>query len=244
MEPALAPIYRHGVFFPDDAWVTNPLRLSQALAAVFERQGGVIKRATVLMIETDRAGPRRIVTRDGGHDLAAAAWLVVAAGAFSKPFARHVGANVPLDTERGYHVMFPRPGVNLRTAIVHGEGMFAAMPMEHGVRFAGTVEFGGLDAPPNKARTDALSAHARRMFPNLNESGAATWLGFRPSMPDSLPVIGRSPRFPNVLLAFGHGHLGLTLGAITGKMVAAMASGQTLDFDTSPYRVERFRRLM
>jgi D-amino-acid dehydrogenase len=110
------------------------------------------------------------------------------------------------------------------------------------LRFAGTVELGGLDAPPNYDRAEKLLTHGRRMFPGLESRDASRWMGFRPSMPDSLPVIGRVPGLPNAVLAFGHGHLGLTLGAITGKLAAALALGRPPALDVTPYRAERFQR--
>jgi D-amino-acid dehydrogenase len=112
--------------------------------------------------------------------------------------------------------------------------------MAEGFRIAGTVEFGGLEAPPDWRRADALVAHARRLFPGLSTEGAQRWMGYRPSMPDSLPVIGRSPKHRNAYFAFGHGHLGLTLGAVTGRLIADLVVGRTPSLDPSPYGIDRF----
>src|SRR4030095_6483391 len=122
-----------------------------------------------------------------------------------------------------------------------GEGYFSAVPMADGIRLAGTVEFGGLELPPNPDRWTTMTTRARRLFPGLREEARSTWMGFRPSMPDSLPVIGRSSRSPRIYFAFGHGHLGLTLGPITGLMIADVVAGRTPTVDLAPYAIERFR---
>ncbi|MBT4043598.1 MAG: FAD-binding oxidoreductase, partial [Rhodospirillaceae bacterium] len=113
-------------------------------------------------------------------------------------------------------------------------------PMSDGLRLAGTVEFGGLTAPPNYARADAILTKAKRLFPGLKDSGAERWMGHRPSMPDSLPVISRSSRFSRVFYAFGHGHLGLSLGAVTGRLIADLVQDRAAEIDTAPFRADRF----
>jgi D-amino-acid dehydrogenase len=176
-------------------------------------------------------------TEAGTHAVDA---VVVAAGAWSAELARQLGHRVPLDTERGYHVMLPDPGVMPRLPIYSGDHSFAVTPLAHGLRFAGTVELGGLDAPPNYARADVLLERGRRMFPGLRDSGMTQWMGFRPSMPDSVPVIAASPRHRNAFFAFGHGHLGLTLAAVTGRLVADLVAGRETGIDMAPFRVDRF----
>jgi len=165
---------------------------------------------------------------------------VIAAGAWSKRLAAELGSNPPLETERGYHVQFPEPGVLPRMPIYSTERAFVAAPLEVGLRIAGTVELGGLDADPNWDRAEVLRGHARRWFPGLQEAGATRWMGFRPSMPDSLPVIGRSPRFSNAIFAFGHGHCGMMMGARTGEIVASLLAERDPGLDMTPYRVTRF----
>ncbi|HUL52635.1 MAG TPA: FAD-binding oxidoreductase, partial [Opitutaceae bacterium] len=166
--------------------------------------------------------------------------VVVAAGAWSKHLTAMLGHKVPLDTERGYHVTLPKPGKMPRMPLYSGDHSFAVTPLEVGLRFAGTVELGGLDAPPNYARAEVLMKHGRRMFGDLDETGRSDWMGFRPSMPDSLPVIGRGRRHANTWFAYGHGHLGLTLGPITGKTIADLVAGRNPGFDLSPFRIDRF----
>ena len=166
--------------------------------------------------------------------------LVIAAGAFSRPFTKAVGTSPPLDTERGYHLWLPDPGVEMRRPVVVGDHKFGIVPMTGGIRLVGTVEFGGLSLAPDWRRADILAELAKPFVPDLNLAGAERWMGYRPSMPDSLPVIGRAPGRRNVYLAFGHGHLGLTMGAVTGRIIADLASGETPEIDLSPFDADRF----
>jgi D-amino-acid dehydrogenase len=147
---------------------------------------------------------------------------------------------VPLDTERGYHLMLPKPGVELRMPIIAGERKIGITPMTGGIRLAGTVEFAGLARAPDYRRARIMAAMAREVVPGIDATGAAEWMGFRPSMPDSLPVIGRSPRHDNAFFAFGHGHSGLTLGAVTGSLITDLVMARTPPVDLAPYRADRF----
>ncbi len=237
LEPSLSPDIKRGVFSPDCLRVANPLTLSQRLAGALARGGGTIRREAVTDVECEAEGPAAVVTDAGRHE---ADRLVLAMGAFSKPWAAKLGARVPLDTERGYHLMLPDPGVDLRTPLVVGDHRFGIVPMAHGIRLAGTAELASVDAPPNYRRSRMLGPMAQKIVPGLNLEGAEEWMGFRPSMPDSLPVIGPVPGSGRALLAFGHGHLGLTLGAITGRIVADLVAGRDSGFDRSPYRADRF----
>jgi glycine/D-amino acid oxidase-like deaminating enzyme len=166
--------------------------------------------------------------------------VVVAAGAWSRPLAERLGAPTLLDTERGYHMHYPEPGIAPRLPVYSTERAFVATPLEHGLRVAGTVELGGLQAPPNWERAKVLERNVSRIYPGLETEGGKPWMGFRPSMPDSLPVIGRSPRHPNAFLAFGHGHCGLMLSARTGALLADMVAGRGTPIDMTPYRPDRF----
>lgn len=238
-EPSLAPIYRHGALYPENAYVLDPYRLAQRLAEAVIRQGGRIERRALIGFEFRDGRPVAGRTAEGAIPFDA---VVIATGAWSRPLARALGRDLPLDTERGYHITLPSPGVSPRRPIYSGDHSFAVTPLEIGLRFAGTVELGGLQAPPNYQRAETLLTHGRRMFEGLDARGASRWMGFRPSMPDSLPVIGGVPGLPNAVLAFGHGHLGLTLGAVTGKLAAALALGRPPGLDVTPYRPERFGR--
>ncbi|HXV22948.1 MAG TPA: FAD-binding oxidoreductase [Alphaproteobacteria bacterium] len=237
-EPSLTSIYRHAVLYPENAHMLDPYRLALSLAEAVKRAGGRIERRALLGFEHRDGGPVTGRTAEGEIPFDA---VVIAAGAWSRPLARALGCDVPLDTERGYHMTLPNPGVHLRRPIYSGDHSFAVTPLEIGLRLAGTVELGGLIAPPNYDRAEKLLTHGQRMLQGLNARGAGRWMGFRPSMPDSLPVIGKVPGLPNAVLAFGHGHLGLTLAAITGKLAAALALGRPPALDVAPYRPERFR---
>lgn len=236
-EPALAPIYKHAVFYPENAYAVNNFRLVQVLAASFLRNGGVHVREEAHDFEFGPNGPTHVLTNGGRHACDA---VVVTAGAWSKKLCQALGHDPLLDTERGYHVMLPDPGVSPRLPIYSGDYSFAVTPLEHGLRFAGTVELGGLQAPPNYARADVLLTRGRRMFPGLNETGHAKWMGFRPSMPDSVPVISGSERHRNCFFGFGHGHIGLTLGPQTGRILADLVAGRDPGVDMSPFRIGRF----
>ena len=238
LEPALSSDLYRGVFTPNANSITHPLHLSQRLFDLFRRNGGAFVKTNVTGIETGQDGEPAALTTDSEN--LKVEGLVIAAGAFSKPFARTAGATLPLDTERGYHLWLPDPGVEMRRPIVVGDHKFGIVPMTGGVRLVGTVEFGGLDLAPDWRRADILAELSRPFVPGLNLDGAERWMGYRPSMPDSLPVIGPAPGRKKVFFAFGHGHLGLTMGAVTGQIIADMASGTETDLDLAPFRAERF----
>ncbi len=236
-EPALGPIFARAVYYPDVAYALDSLRLVQVLAEIFGRHGGTLKRAEARGFEIGPDGPRAVLTEAGPVPCDA---VVVAAGAWSKRLAAELGSAPPLDTERGYHVQFAAPGVVPRLPVYSTERGIIATPLEAGLRVGGTVELGGLEAAPNWDRARVLLEQSQRWFPGLRTEGHSRWMGFRPSMPDSLPVIGRSPRFSNAIFAFGHGHCGMMMGARTGEIVAALAAGRDPGIDMSPYRVDRF----
>jgi D-amino-acid dehydrogenase len=166
--------------------------------------------------------------------------VVIAAGAHSHELSSRLGSRVPLETERGYHVMLESPSIVPRMPVASGEGRYFVTPMEGGLRIAGTVELAGLQAPPDFRRADALLEKARRLLPELRFAKVERWMGHRPSLPDSMPVIGRSPRVPNAYFAFGHGHVGLTAAAPTGEIVADLVGGRRPFMDIAPFAPDRF----
>jgi D-amino-acid dehydrogenase len=236
-EPALQPIFRHAVYYPQNSYVADNFRLVRELAALFARNGGTIVKAKVTGFGFGPVGPNAVQTADKSI---ACDSVVVAAGAWSKTLTGMLGHKVPLDTERGYHVTLPKAQKMPRMPLYSGDHSFAVTPLEIGLRFAGTVELGGLEAAPNYDRAEILMKHGRRMFGDLDETDRSNWMGFRPSMPDSLPVISRGRRYPNTYFAYGHGHLGLTLGPITGKLIADLVAGRNPGIDMSPFRIDRF----
>ena len=237
IEPSLAPIFERAVFYSEHSMTVNNFRLVQRLAADFVLHGGALLQEKVTDIALGPQGPRSVVTDKARHDVDA---VVVAAGAWSRELTLRLGHKVALDTERGYHVTLPDPAVKPRLPIHIADFGFVATPLEHGLRFAGTVELGGLEAPPNWERAEILLKRGRQVFPGIKEEGRTRWMGFRPSVPDSVPVISGSPRLPNAYFAFGHGHLGLTYGAITGRLIADLAVGRDTGLDMHPYRVDRW----
>lgn len=237
LEPSLAPIFCRGVFYPDVAHTVNNFRFVQELAAAFVRLGGEIRQQTVIGFQQGDPGVTAVVTEADTIDCSG---VVVAAGAWSKPLAAMLGSRLPLDTERGYHLTLPHAGADLRLPVYSTERGFVCTPLENGLRIAGTVELGGLEAEPNWKRAEVLYRNASRWFPGLDRREESRWMGYRPSMPDSVPVIGPSPRHRNAIFAFGHGHCGLSLAARTGGLVTALLAGRDPGMDLSPYRPDRF----
>ena len=171
--------------------------------------------------------------------------VVIATGAYCKPLAHSMGDRVPLDTERGYHLMVAGSNVRPRVPTADAAGKYIANRMEGGLRLAGTVELGGLHSPPNWSRARMLLDNAQRLLPGLrnghSEAQISQWMGFRPSMPDSLPVIGRSTKSPNVLYGFGHGHVGMAGAPMTARILAELISDEEPSIDISPFSAQRFK---
>ena len=237
VEPAVGPAYRAGVMIAPQGHTTNPARLVQVLAASFQRLGGEVRLAEVRSLHPQPSGPLRLQTTAGEF---MADRLVVAAGAWSARLAAQIGVKLPLEAERGYHVTFAEPGIALRNTVTEAKRMFIATSMEPGLRLAGTAEFAGLHAAPNWRRARVLAAHGKRLFPGLDTSRPSEWMGHRPSLPDTLPVIGPAPGARDVVFAFGHGHTGLTGAPMTARIVAGMVAGEPLNLDVGPYRADRF----
>lgn len=235
-EPELSPSYTRAVRMGAMGYTTNPLRLTQAYAALFVRQGGQIRRADVRAIEPGGAAVR---VHTGPASLDADA-VVIAAGAWSGTLARPLGLNLPLIAERGYHMTFAEPGVRLRHVVSDVEKHFAVTAMEPGLRIAGTEELGRADDPPSWRRAERLTTHLHQLFPQANLSRGTRWIGPRPGTPDSLPAIGPLPGHSNIFIAAGHGHLGLTGAPRTGQLVAALVCGAPTDIALDAYAPGRF----
>jgi D-amino-acid dehydrogenase len=235
--PQLAPRYIRGVLVPDQGFVTNPERLVKALAAQFQKDGGTILSRKVLDIETGSGGAQALVTDAGRMPVET---LVVCGGVHSGELSGKLGEPVPIEAERGYHVTYSDPALELPMPVHVSDAKVFVTPMEMGVRIAGQAEFAGIYADPNYERADVLETHMKRMFPQVKTTDSTRWMGRRPSMPDSLPVIGPSMKHPNVYYGFGHGHLGLCGGAPTGRFIADIVAGRRPQVDLSPYRINRF----
>jgi D-amino-acid dehydrogenase len=239
IEPSLAPIFRHAIYLPDPVQTVSPYLFTRKLAESFVRAGGDLVQESVEDILLGPEGVTHVVT---GQSRRPAPELVLATGAHSKRWAAKLGSYVPLDSERGYHLTLPDPGVELRVPVISGDYRFGIASMTEGLRLAGTAELARLDAKPNYTRAQRLVRLAQRLLPKLNPEGAKPWMGQRPSTPDSMPVIGRSPHVPHVYFAFGHGHLGLTLAAATGRVVADLVASRPVPIDISDFSISRFRK--
>jgi D-amino-acid dehydrogenase len=225
----------------ENGHTSNPFGLVSALVEHFVRQGGVVVRAEAQGFRLD--GGRLTAIRTEVGELAADA-AVIAAGAWSKPLAAGLGDVVPLESERGYHLMIRNPEVMPSIPTADGDGKFVATPMDTGLRLAGTVEFAGLNAPPDWRRARILLEQGRRMLPGLAQHHEAdrisVWMGHRPSMPDSLPVLGASRATRDVIYAFGHGHVGMTSAPMTGRIVADLVAGRRPAIDIAAFAADRF----
>lgn len=237
LEPTLAPIFARAVHYPTTAHTINNHRFVQVLADGLRRHGGTLLREAVTGFDLGEEGVRAVLTESGRHDCDA---VVVAAGAWSRRLCNQLGSDPPLDTERGYHLTVTEPGVMPRLPVYSTTRGIVCTPLEHGLRIAGTVELGGLEAPPDWRRAEVLMSHAQRWLPGLQDQGTSRWMGFRPSMPDSLPVISASPQHANAYFAFGHGHCGLAYGARTGALLADLMAGREPSLDLAPFRIDRF----
>lgn len=237
LEPALSPLVKHAVLTPQWAMVADPKRLVDDLRASLLGRGLVLQRHEIVAIAPSDEGATALTSH--GTKLSAQ-MVVIAAGAWSERLVRSVGDSVLLESERGYNVTFPNSAVRLQREIIFGERKFVAAPLTCGLRIGGAAEFAGLEARPNYRRAWRLARLATRYFPDLTLEGGTAWMGQRPATPDSLPVIGRSPRAPQVIYAFGHGHLGLTQAAITAELVADVVARRAPRLDLQPFSIARF----
>ncbi|MFT5704950.1 MAG: glycine/D-amino acid oxidase-like deaminating enzyme [Shewanella sp.] len=244
LEPSLSDTITHGLYFTHVGHTSDPYQLCLAFAKTFVALGGRVVTDEVQSINANVAQNSAVNLHLVSGEMVKTDKLVVASGAWSKPFAKQLGYDVPLECERGYHLMMPQKS-GLSRPVASYNRKFIITPMSEGTRLAGTVEFGGLKAPLVNARADCLFPHGKALLPELFSDAKASdgerWLGFRPSMPDSLPVLGGSPNHTNVFFSFGHQHLGLTWSAVTAKLVAQEMSGKQPDIDLSDYRIDRFR---
>lgn len=237
LEPEISEHFTHAVRFGPIGHTVNPHRLTQAYAALFERMGGIMKRTRAIRIIP--SGARPVVVTDQGDVVADK--IVVAAGSWSLDLLRPLGASFPLIAERGYHLTFAEPGIKLDHVLNEPSRHVAISSMEMGLRIAGTEELGDADAAPDWRRADVLKAVVAAVLPRADLSRPSRWMGPRPGTPDSLPVIGSVPGNNDIIVATGHGHLGLTGGPMTARIVAAQAMGERLNIDLAPYSFERFR---
>ena len=238
LEPNIKPFYSGGVFYEYARHAKNPKKITQKLFKKFLDNGGKFKKIYIKDINFENKKPI-LITDNSKFKFDK---LVIACGAFSKKLTDKLKENIPLDTERGYHIHFKNYSHLVSRPVVWADRGFGVTPMEQGLRVVGTVELGGLENPLSKSRIKNLILNAKDMLNGIpdNEEHDDEWLGFRPTLPDFLPVIGQSKNYENVFYSFGHHHLGWTLGAISGKIVSKMIVGEKTNLELSPYSSSRF----
>ena len=237
LQPGLSPRVIAATFIPSWQTVTEPYDYAMAVGAAAQARGARFQRGDVRALSPSGDGVRIELT-DGTALMANK--VVLAAGAWSRSLTAALGDRIPLDTERGYNTTLPPGSFDLRRQLVFGGHGFVVTPLSTGVRVGGAVELGGLTLPPNFGRAEAMLKKAALLMPDLKTTGGTQWMGFRPSLPDSLPAIGRSGASPHIIYAFGHGHLGLTQSAGTGRLVADLITGAVPALDLAPFSPSRF----
>ncbi|WP_448566813.1 NAD(P)/FAD-dependent oxidoreductase [Thalassotalea ganghwensis] len=244
LEPNLNDNINYSLYFTDVGHTADPFEFTKAIGNYAQRIGAHYLNKTVSKISENNSGVN-IVCEDETLNFDQ---VILATGAWSKNLVNDLGYKLPIEYERGYHLDLPEPNKasRLTRPVASVERKFIITPMSHGLRLAGTVEFAGLEQAPNMTRAHSLHKNAQYV---LNETPSFTvndvkesqqWMGFRPSLPDSLPVIGKAPKHNHILFALGHQHLGLTLGAITGKLIAQIINGEKTDIDIKPFDINRF----
>lgn len=237
LQPGLAPKVIAGTFSPTWRTVSNPQAYTRALWAYAERLGAIFEQGEARELRPF-AGGASVELTDGRR--LSADFVINCAGAWSHRLAATIGDSMPLEAERGYNTTLPRDAFDARGMIIFGEDGFVLTPLVDGIRIGGAVELAGLKRPPNYKRSEAMLARAKSYLPGLKTEGGKQWMGYRPSLPDTLPAIGRSKSSPQIIHAFGHGHLGLTQSAATGRLVRDLVMAQTPAVDLSPFNPHRF----
>lgn len=237
LAPGLSDGVRHGVFYPKASHVVDPYGLVLALVGTFVRDGGTIEAAAATAVESANGRVTGVATSAGRHACDA---VVLAAGLDSPRLLRPLGLRLPIQPERGYHLMIEESGVKFDIPLTSAESSFVITPMRHGLRLAGTVELAAADAPPNWERAEVLARHAKRLLPGLAGKPGERWMGLRPTLPDYLPAIGPVPGYPGLFAAFAHQHIGLTMAAATGRIIKDLVIGAPPPVDVGAFRPERF----
>ncbi|HYE39598.1 MAG TPA: FAD-dependent oxidoreductase [Ramlibacter sp.] len=236
LEPAVSRDYTAAMFMPEQGAVTHPFAYAQAIAEAARQSGVVFVRDRVRALAREADG----WLVQGGQRGYRASQVVIAAGIWSPQLLKPLGLRVPLESQRGYHLHVASPNISIHRPVVFADRKVFAVPMEHGLRISGTVEFGGLEMPPTPRRAEALGEAARQGLPGLALEAPSSWMGHRPCLPDSLPVLGPMRRYPGLWCAFGHGHLGVTGSVNTGRWIADAFAGRMTTERFAPFAVERF----
>jgi glycine/D-amino acid oxidase-like deaminating enzyme len=237
MFPGISRDVTSGLLVPGNGYTVSPQRSVRMLGELFLQQGGTLINERAMKLIPQDGGGWMVMTNTANRSTD---HLVVATGAWSRQLLDPLGVKVALETERGYHAMLFDPEVTLSLPITNKTRAFGLTPMEDGLRVAGTVEISGLEAPPNEQRAKILVQHAKRMFPGLRSETVRYWMGYRPSTPDTLPILGEVAERLGLYLVFGHGHFGMTGGPPSGRLVSRLILGQPPGLDPAPYAAQRF----
>ena len=235
--PGIAPFAKRGLLFPNNGYTLSPHLLVEALFDRIVADGGSLRQERVLKLIPGPDGWQLLTSRAN----VIAKTVVVCAGAWSRSLLDPLGARIPLDTERGYHLQLGTPSIPIALPIIHRARGLAITPMAEGLRLAGTVEIAGLDAPPDETRAIVLRRHLDELFPGIEAETKRLWMGFRPSLPDSVAAIGPVARHPGLFAAVGHGHDGMIGAPSTGRLIAELVAGTRPHLDPAPYGLSRFR---
>ena len=236
LEPNLSPVFDAGVIYESAMHARDPHGILKKIFKLFLERGGKFIQTNVENLEQININETVIRSEKDEYKFEK---TVIASGAFSKKLTDQLGENIPLDTERGYHVHFKNKENLIKRPVIFLDRGFGLTPMNQGLRAVGTVELGGLKNPPSKKRIEYITKCAKELLPQLGQH-ENEWLGFRPTLPDFLPIMGPSLKNKNIIYAFGHHHLGWTLGAVTGKIVSGIVAGEKTNLDLSPYSSKRF----
>jgi len=236
LEPNLQPVFDAGVIYESAMHARDPHAIIKKIFKLFLNKGGKFIQTNIEKIKQNSFNETVIISDREEYKFEK---IVIASGAFSKKLTDQLGENIPLDTERGYHVHFKNKDQLIKRPVIFLDRGFGMTPMNQGLRAVGTVELGGLDNPPSKKRLEYITNCAKELLPQLGQH-EDEWLGFRPTLPDFLPIMGPSLKNKNIIYAFGHHHLGWTLGAVTGKIVSGIVAGEKTNLDLSPYSSKRF----
>jgi D-amino-acid dehydrogenase len=238
MEPAIGGPIGFGVLLKNWLQFANPGKLRDDLMQVFKSRGGAVIAGSVNRLDLHAGRVSGLYLEDGERKPVKE--VVLAAGAWCRPLLDTAGIKLPLAALHGYHAHVEDAGVTLNRAVIYANGGFVVSPMSSGLRIGGTIELARLDAKPNFARAKIIAEGAKRILPELNVANPSYWMGPRPFMPDTLPVIGRAPAAENLVLAVGHGQLGMTLAATTARLVRAVVKGEKSEMELWPFRPDRF----
>ena len=238
LEPSLSPSIAKAVLLPDNKTIRDPYRLVVKLAAAARERGATFVSGAVRTVEKNADGTSVVLLENG--ERIAADFVVLAAGVHTRFLAEKLGEPIPLETERGYHTQIMQPGVSMRYSVIWPHRAFMITPTAGGIRVGGNVELAGLDAAPDFRRARVLVRHAQRAVPGLEVKDASEWMGHRPALPDTIPIISPSSKMQGVWYATGHGHLGLTYSATTARLIADMVTGAKPAVDMTPFRIDRY----